>query len=422
MRLALAAFAHERATPPSFRVFSGTASGSDVPKLLGSGVPYDVTYRATTVPDSAIDCAYLYFLRSRLGVPVLADHKLESVATLREAGTEFGATGRSAADVPGSCGLQAAVSLSFPVDIAFLRDAYDDLDQSEANVRAAKGLARATSLEASLAEPRQPLNFEANPSPKTRAVMDVTLAAVLAEISHRGIRHVGIHATNIGDAIFLARKIRDVAPDVRLAFFESDALLLHPQYRPALLGSLVLSPYPFLGVSDFSAGSAVAGSSPGSASYGGFVSAVLAQRNVAHSRLYDYTFDVEKTPLPIWVSTIGRSGLVPRDVKRAVDCSVTVYGAKDSAMLRELCAPKGDPRTWARWNTLRTARLPIDPNVLLPRLWHFLFVALLLGFVIDQSLQGKAVRRMAQDGMPAQMVASADRAADRAIGRTKGGL
>src|SRR4051812_1371605 len=92
-------------------------------------------------------------------------------------------------------------------------------------------VARRTALDVSLRESKGPRDLEAAPSPKTTYAEDMALAHVLAEVSHEGIRYVGIQATDIADAIFLARKIRDVAPDVRLAFFAADALLTHPAFN-----------------------------------------------------------------------------------------------------------------------------------------------------------------------------------------------
>lgn len=128
-----------------------------------------------------------------------------------------------------------------------IRDAYEVLDQTGGAGRERDpSVARHTSLQVSLHEPRLPLDLQAETSPtKTTNAQDLALAHVLGEISREGVRYVGIRATDIGDAIFLARKIRDVAPDVRLAFFNADVLLLHPSFRQDLTGSLVVSPYPF---------------------------------------------------------------------------------------------------------------------------------------------------------------------------------
>jgi len=231
---------------------------------------------------------------------------------LRESGTEFGASAPNAGANASPCGLEPELSLLFPVHVSFLRDAYEDLVRRGGGGGAASGIARSTSLGPALREPRTPLDAEANPSAKTRAALDVMLSNLLGEISRREIRHVSIHATDVGDAIFLARRLRDVAPDVRLAFFQPDDILLHPKFRADLLGALVVSPYPFLGVSDFRVSAVQPRSRVGftSAAAQGMFNAVLAQRGVPSEPLFDYAFaesaadggarDLPAAPLLIW--------------------------------------------------------------------------------------------------------------------------
>src|SRR6202035_2792188 len=133
-----------------------------------------------------------------------------------------------------------------------------------------------------------------------------------------GVRHVGIQATDVNDVIFLARKIRDVAPDVRLAFFEADSLMLHESFRRDLLGSLVVSPYPFLGTDDFVPTLPLhfRGESPDvhmhmafeNSEAEGTFNAVLASRRFPFVDLQEYAFD-RQAPLPMWVSVIGRHSI-----------------------------------------------------------------------------------------------------------------
>ena len=416
LHLALRQFAEQTTLGP-VQIISGTASGADVPELLRTPVAsVEPSYVATTVPEAAAECSYLYYLHRRLGVAKAGD-RLEGVASLSESGTEFGATvGVADGKRAGRCPLRAAFSLSFPVNISFLRDAYEDLDHKKGSDQTDSNVARATTLELSLQEEHQPIDIGANPSAKTSAAIDVTLSAVLREIARRNIRHVGIHATTIGDAIFLARKIRDIAPDVRLAFFTSDAILLHPQYRPVLLGSLVVTPYPFLGVNDFEFRTPSIVGFP-SASAEGLVNAVLAQRGTPATGLYDYAFGDNEPRLPVWISTLGRDGLVPTDVKPALDCSGTIYDRNNDGIMRELC--QGKRRAWPQLNTLRRAHLTIQPSILLPRFWNFLFVALLFVFYFDQARENRTESRFARDLMPLSLAQGDDREADRAIGRTK---
>ncbi|MET0390308.1 MAG: hypothetical protein ABW321_30330, partial [Polyangiales bacterium] len=469
LRLAIQRFAREPGAPQRFEIVSGTASGAKVPELLrnpvASGEP-SLTYHATTVPESAVDCAYLWFLKNRLGVDAEESdghpELLEGVATLRESGTAFGAVALAADDNLMTCDLRAELTLSFPVHVSMLRDAYESAarEKPASDTR----IARATTLGVSLEEDRIPHEDDADPSPKTRAAMDVMLSQVLGEISRHAITHVNIHATDIGDAIFLARKIRDVAPDVRVAFFEPDDILLHPQYRADLLGSLVVSPYPFLGTGDFAAylhNDRVYQGFANAASQGVF-NAVLAQRGLLAKDLFDYAFqlpdgaDASIAPLYIWVSTIGRTGIVPMDVKPPIDCDHTIYDtvedprvsafceksrerAEQAALLARLQQRKPPPpkadleaqvkrvdaltkvraAAWRSYDSVRGASLEIDANLELPRLWNFMYMAFVFAFVLDWARQDNAERRLAQDRMPPSFASGDDRAADRAVGRTK---
>jgi hypothetical protein len=445
-----------------FRVRSGTATGSDVGTWLGrSDAPLalgesDVVFDATTAPEADAECAYFHFLNRRLGIePVRAalpgetSVPLAGVATLSESGTEFGATGPSAGSSGqeqalarlgehGSspkngprCAFRAATAFAFPFHVSALRDAYEDLDQRDASTKTDASIARATSLDPSLRETRLPLDVEANPSPKTRTAEDLAFASVLERIATRGVRFLGIHATDVGDAIFLARKIRDVAPDVRLAFFDSDTLLLHSAFRRELLGSLVVSPYPFLGLSEF----VPPGGEPALPLFDGFengmaeglFNAVLAQRldaagvHAAASRLSEYALGSE-TPLPVWISTVGRGTLVPNRSTPTPDCTRRLYGTAAPNPARDLCAASPDRAERRRAEFVRREldELRPDSHASLPNTWCLLFVILGFGLFIDLTRQNRQERRLATDALlvPGDTTAK-DQTLDLVIGRTK---
>jgi hypothetical protein len=131
-----------------FRVISGTATGSDVPRWLAAGSLGDrrtLSFSATTVPEASVQCAYLHFLRRRMDVSpesvsagATRGRTLRGVATLSEMGTEFGATsGAAARDVNGqpaasNCRWKPQSRFHFAFHISALRDAYEDLEQRDA--------------------------------------------------------------------------------------------------------------------------------------------------------------------------------------------------------------------------------------------------------------------------------------------------
>ncbi|MET0411461.1 MAG: hypothetical protein ABW217_09190 [Polyangiaceae bacterium] len=445
MRLALRSWQPERAdTRLDFRVVSGTATGADVPHWLGGytlGDRRTISFSATTVPEAIVQCAYLRFLHRRMNVspepssaPSEPGRALAGVATLSEMGTEFGAT--SGADTP-DCRWAPQSRFHFAFHISALRDAYEDLEQREAKRDSA--IARATSLPVSLREAQPPLDIEASPSQKTRTADDLALGGVLEHISLQRIKHVAIHATDVGDAIFLARKIRDVVPDVRLAFFESDALLLHPEFRQELMGSLVVSPYPFLGLSELSSDSSTPRPAPdelgsfaqrrfhgfdnGNAQ--GTYNALLAQRDVPFGLLSDYSIG-SKGPLPVWIAAVGRHSLVPLKVGSTPDCADTLYGSSAHGGIAQddfdtLCHGSGDERVEARrkFSLANEERLRLAASSELPYVWDLLFALLCVAFVIDVTRQNAGARRIDWVTFPARATAGSDQALDRAIGRTK---
>jgi hypothetical protein len=401
--------------PVRFRIISGTATGSRVPGWLGrKGEPLTATstisYAATTVPAATVECSYLGFLAHRLGLPDDGREPatLSGVATLSESGTEFGAT----TDGVG-CRFRAGHSLHFPFHVSSLRDAYEDLDHQD-GAKKEGSIARATSLDASLREGRVPLDVESAPSQKTRTAQDIALIHVLERISTSHVRHLAIHATDVGDAIFLARKIRDVAPDVRLAFFDADALLLHSSFRRELIGSLVVTPYPFLGLAEFAQpatnGRTFDGFESGNAE--GLFNAVLAQRGAGPKELKDYLVG-SHAPLPTWISTIGRGLLVPARVRATADCEGTIYGAEPperSTELARLCELRKLPRERltpgerqairGAFNEKYAAELRLLQDAKTPYTWSLIFATLAFASFFDRKLRERQRRRFTEREIP----------------------
>ena len=474
LRLALDQWTRGRSTRGATRIVTGSATGDSVARVLRGGdapVRADVvTFESTTATAEATECAYYGFLTKRLGVDseraatrdsdpnvtpsgALAPELLHGVAMLHESGTEFGTTSRSP-----RCGYQAEVDVSFPVHVAALRTAYDEADRRSEDPDPT--IARPTSLQVSLAETGKDRSADADMSQITINARDVALTNVLGAISRDGVRHVGIQATDVVDAIFLARRIRDVAPDVRLAFFEADALLTHESFRRDLAGSLVVSPYPFLGTNDF------ARPTPRqfevlfapveephrhmpfeNSSAEGTFNAMLAIRGVPYGELREYTFDDEhRSPLPVWISTIGTRRIVPIAVTPPFDCDQTIIGkAADldpSVSDRELCdttlsnkeSPGGKPapavaleqrrrareKAWDGFYRMDAGTLELDDDAAPSRVWHFVYAALVVGFLLDWALQRRQRRRFSATPVPHALDKGPDeRAMDDALLRAK---
>ncbi len=423
---------------PDVRIVTGSASGAHVSATLRDA-PW-ITFNATTVPAQVVECVYLNFVHNQLGVerqgPLLA-----GVAFLHESGTEFGSASTAQDRQTWSCPLAPEAEIQFPFHVSALRDAYEDMDwRHDPGGGSEAAPVRRTALDVSVREPRRPLDVEAPPFQKTMNAEDVALSRVLAEVSHEGIRYVGIQATDVADAIFVARKIRDVAPDVRLAFFDSDALLMHPAFNHDLFGSFVVSPYPFLGADDFSPRSSDKSEvfqhdhfPFESALAEGIFNATLAMERFPPTRLREYAFTGESStasPLPVWIATIGSAEIVPVAVRPSINCAATIHGREEPCRderERHLCveacgtggAPTTTPRTTllAEFNAKHLPELHVDPDVTPPKLWHFVFAVLMLGAILDRRRQRRAREEMSIETLPKSL--ETDREISLALGRAK---
>jgi hypothetical protein len=78
----------------------------------------------------------------------------------------------------------------------------------------------------------------------TSASVDLVLANILGTMAREDIRYVAIVATDPRDKLFLARKLHEYLPDVRVLTTESNLLYAHPDYLPYLEGSIIATTYP----------------------------------------------------------------------------------------------------------------------------------------------------------------------------------
>ncbi|MET0341042.1 MAG: hypothetical protein ABW252_08565 [Polyangiales bacterium] len=404
------------ASKRSIQLVSATANGTGLTEKLRSEEAR-LDFQATTVPQAALECAFLEYVKD-LGARAAPPNEvgvstLDGVGILTESGTQFGTGGDG-----NHCALQSEIKLVFPLQVSDLQTEYERIDRATAN----PAMMRTTALDVSLVG-RKRRDVETHQSTITKYAQDRALSNVLGQISREGIRWLGIRATDTADAIFLARKVRDVAPDVRLAFFVSDTLLLHPEYQRYLLGSLVLTPYPFLGADDFSpraTGLAETGTTHGhhhhafeSAGALGTFNAALALRDAKALNLREYVFAnpdrrepfarrflkgaprevSHDEPLPIWTTAVGRSGLVPLRVQPAVDCEQTIYGGVQvpAALCTEPLGSDAQVSALRAFTAGSDQLLAVDPDVTPPRFWHFVLAILALIVLVDFVSQRKTI-------------------------------
>ena len=432
------------------RLVTGTASAPGLKEMLASPAAGgyfgagEVDFSTTTIPESILQCRYFYFLKYSLHTRAeLATDEadagggpgrheiLPEVALLHESGTEFGARQNhqhpTSSSRPDHCLLQPKVEATFPANVAGLRDAYEATDINE---KSAQRTTRRTSLDVSLHESRLPPGVESEPSGKAIVASDVALARIISAIGHEGVRHVAIQATEPGDAIFLSRKIRDVAPDVRIAIFQADALLLHPNFQALLRGSLVVTPYPFLGASQLKFGSSddtISFRPFENSAVQGVFNAVLALRGAKAEQLREYALersdnrpavdlhfheprvvsisDPGYNVLPVWIAAVGARGFVPllaapSVLREEVDALIDnpIYpglSAEDTARLSQVSAGSRridvHPPAWQRpVDALNSGVVDMPFKQRRSRVWGVLTLLACGFFLVDHLLQRRA--------------------------------
>ncbi len=130
----------------------------------------------------------------------------------------------------------------YPLQVAEVRKAYEKQGLLEGgNLDAAGAPERLTIPPDEAGEPKDlPHSF----TPSSSAAFDeLALTQVLTTISHRRYQAVGILASNPFDVVFLARRVRQFSPNVRLFAIQADLLYTRPQNVTDLRGMLVASTY-----------------------------------------------------------------------------------------------------------------------------------------------------------------------------------
>ncbi len=236
-------------------IVSGSATTRSIGSLLteDAGARGELRFRRTTIDDTSIEQLFFPWLERRGRVLFAGMGRPNRVGLLAEEGTLFGVSQAATA----AATTHPAIILQFRRGIAGLERAHAT---QQAQVRAQEATAAApppiealsTVLDPSFDERVTPRDSSLDPSPKRLAALDLELRNLLTEVSREGLTYLAIRATDSADAVFLAQQVRAVAPDVRLIFFASDILLLHPSFATQFRGSLVVTPYPFFGTSDLS--------------------------------------------------------------------------------------------------------------------------------------------------------------------------
>ncbi len=208
----------ETAWPSHVSMVSGTATNPGVGALLEDlgDAGTTATYATTTPSDKELLAAMWAFLEAR-GAQGPHDDVPGNAVVLSESVTAYGEGVEAQSD--GGCGPSSPcfAEREFPLDLTSLREAEGEGD----------------------AGAPAPRTHVAELSEDTPYVHGLELAKVLRELSRDETRFVGLVATDPRDVLFLAQRIRDVLPDVRLFTLASDIRYLDSSHAQALDGMLV---------------------------------------------------------------------------------------------------------------------------------------------------------------------------------------
>lgn len=299
----------------AFEIITGSATNaanSDAMRME------EVRYRSVVENDQFAGERFLDYLKKQ-GV------LQRRVAVLSEFDTTFGQhfLNSAAPNQPGQNGSQqqdqGPLRLSFPTEISRLRNAYQD----DADLRAVWSGQREKT-------PRQGLEFKLKDtgtppdrigafSPdQTPVAQDLTMSNIAVTLRRERIEAVTIAASDILDAVFVARLIEKNCPDVRLFAIDADLLYQHSSANLSFYGMLMVATYPLFGANQVWQAPAESGvrlvSFPNQASQGLYNACrALLEPQDASKKLLEYSHPTKRdawTP-PLWLTVAGREGFWP---------------------------------------------------------------------------------------------------------------
>ena len=190
-------------------------------------------YEATVEHDGRTRGLFLKWLETR-GI------NRSEVAMLSEAGTAYGAGLRVNRDED-----KNVLQIEFPYQISRLRNAYEKDPELKALWKNPAAENKDGKLTWSLATEREDTDrVRTFQGPQTTLLQERQLEQIAGQIAKRGIRAVGINATDILDTVFLTLQLRRTCPDVRVFTMDSDLLFTYSSGALSFNGMLMVSPYP----------------------------------------------------------------------------------------------------------------------------------------------------------------------------------
>jgi uncharacterized membrane protein len=287
-------------TESQFKIVSGSATALD-PKQLTFGKD---RFTATVAPDNDVVDSFLHYLRE-IGV------EDREIAILKETSTPYGQAASTK---------EGILFLTYPLRISQLRGAAEKARQSEKGAISEAPSLRTKNLPPSLEEGNDPKVLLPPFFTFDTFSAELVLSDVLSTISREHIRYLGLFSTDVKDQIFLARKIRELAPNVVLFTFGADLIYLHSDTNLEFQGMLLVSTYPLFNRNQlwvYSFNGATSRLQFPSDTAQGVYNATLAllgnQPNMLeYGRPFDEGQDSTKARKPaLWLSAVGKNDLWP---------------------------------------------------------------------------------------------------------------
>jgi hypothetical protein len=229
-----------------FQIVSGTATAIDASWL--SHVGHDqATFQATVPPDDETLQEVACYIQ-QLGYP--------RIAILTEGNTAYGqnlahaiADGSKGGNQPqmvcrDTPGVPQILDLPFPLHISDLREASAQKANMQEQTKSGTGSGKPASALLAQEDTAKPREVLPAFSDLTGQSAELTLSNLLSTIAREQYTYVGIVATDVRDATFLAREVRRHCPATVLFTVNSDLLYAYADVNHFTRGMLVITPYP----------------------------------------------------------------------------------------------------------------------------------------------------------------------------------
>jgi hypothetical protein len=288
----------------------------------------------------------------------------------------------------------------YPFEISRLRNAYGDeslktVVGAQPPTASFRNLLRLPLFDVGSGTDSTP-TFAINQTPLSQ---DAVLRELAQSLDHQGITLAGILATDVFDALFLARYLRDACPDVRLFTFDSDLLYERAAEDFPLDGTLALATYPSFAPNQVWTHQSDGFLFPSRGSEGIYnatrallINAQFVSDDYKEKPLAEYFNPTQPTKAcatpanyvgcyapPLWLTVMGRNGYWPLAVEDATVKSMkTVPGPEKESPL-----VSGDGSLLAWPSAGNVSHFGLDH---LPLLWRMIFIFLSLALGLHLAL------------------------------------